>query len=120
MNDNKARFMLAVAAVVIAAAALAGLMFRAAPSANREALFLALGLILGLSKDAFSFYFGASKGGVDLAERNQGIVEQQATSATAPPAPASAKLAAQTVADEAQGAADSIAGEGPVRWDQRP
>lgn len=87
MSDNSARFTLALLAIGIAGFALGGLMWHEVPDSNRDALFLALGLVLGLSKDAFGFYFGASKGGVDLAERNQGIVEQQATSATAGPQP---------------------------------
>lgn len=61
MSIGTARFILACLAVLLAAYALVALTggFRI-ESASHDALLLTLGLVLGLSKDAFAFYFGSS------------------------------------------------------------
>lgn len=79
MTDTNHRFTLAIIAAALAGFALGSLLFKTVPSANKDALLIALGFVLALSKDSYAFYFGASKGGVDLAERNAGIVEASAT-----------------------------------------
>lgn len=79
MTDARHRFLLAIIAASLAGLALGSLLFKTVPPSNKDALLIALGFVLGLSKDAYAFYFGASKGGVDLAERQANIVEASAT-----------------------------------------
>lgn len=63
LSPHTARFILALLALGIACYALYGLMNRQVVETNREALLLALGIILGLSKDAYSYYFGSTARG---------------------------------------------------------
>ncbi len=60
MSAETVRFILALLALGVAAYALHGLMNREIVETNREVLILALGIILGLSKDAYSYYFGST------------------------------------------------------------
>lgn len=59
------RLLLSAAALAMAAYALYALTKLVVPETNRDALMVALGVILGLSKDVFSFFFGSSKGSED-------------------------------------------------------
>ncbi len=60
LSPQTARFILALLAIGMAQYALATLMGNEIKASNRDALMLALGIILGLSKDAFSYYFGST------------------------------------------------------------
>jgi hypothetical protein len=62
-SANTARFILSLLALAIACYALYGLMNRTVVESNREALLLALGILLGLSKDAYNYYFGSTARG---------------------------------------------------------
>lgn len=67
MSIRTVRFILALLALIVAGSVIAGLLFVAAPASNREALFLALGVVLNLPAMAFGFYFGsAEKQGVEI------------------------------------------------------
>ncbi|MGL5736603.1 MAG: hypothetical protein ACRCYS_17200, partial [Beijerinckiaceae bacterium] len=55
------RFALTLLALALAAYALYSLISNEIPAANRDALMVALGVILGLSKDAFGFFFSSSQ-----------------------------------------------------------
>lgn len=61
MKIRLVRFVLAVAALAVAAAVIGGLLLIEAPASNREALFLALGIVLNLPVTAFAFYFGSTE-----------------------------------------------------------
>lgn len=62
MRTATARFILACLALALAAYALVALTGgMRIESASHDALLLTLGLVLGLSKDAYSFYFGSSQ-----------------------------------------------------------
>lgn len=66
LSPQTARFILALLAVGMAQYTMAQLMGREIKASNRDALMLALGIVLGLSKDAFSYYFGSTARGDDL------------------------------------------------------
>lgn len=65
MNTTLTRLFLAVAALGLAGFALHSLTTNEVPASNRDALMVALGVILGLSKDVYGFFFGSSKGSED-------------------------------------------------------
>lgn len=67
LSPATARFILALLALAVASYALYGLMNREVVASNRDALLLALGIILGLSKDAYSYYFGSTARGDERA-----------------------------------------------------
>jgi hypothetical protein len=60
MTAETVRFVLALFALGVATYALHGLINKEIVETNREVLILALGIILGLSKDAYSYYFGST------------------------------------------------------------
>ena len=60
LSPQTARFILALLAVGMAQYAMMSLMGTEIRATNRDALMLALGIILGLSKDAFGYYFGST------------------------------------------------------------
>lgn len=60
-----ARFILALIALAMAQYAMHKLMSDEIRQANRDALMLALGIVLGLSKDVFGYYFGSTARGDD-------------------------------------------------------
>lgn len=59
------RFTLTLLALALAAYALHALIGAEVPASNRDALMVALGVILGLSKDAFGFFFQTSQSSVE-------------------------------------------------------
>lgn len=63
LSPATARFILALLAVALATYALYGLMNREIVQSNRDAMMLALGLILGLSTTAYGYYFGSTARG---------------------------------------------------------
>ncbi len=63
LSPATARFILALLAVALSAYALYGLMNREIVQSNRDAMMLALGLILGLSTTAYGYYFGSTARG---------------------------------------------------------
>lgn len=63
LSPATARFILALLAVALASYALYGLMEREIVQSNRDAMMLALGLILGLSTTAYGYYFGSTARG---------------------------------------------------------
>lgn len=63
LSPQTARFILALLAVGIAQYVMYRLMGSEISASNRDALMLALGVVLGLSKDAFSYYFGSTARG---------------------------------------------------------
>ena len=65
MTTTLTRLFLACAALGLAAFALHSLTTNEVPASNRDALMVALGVILGLSKDVYAFFFGSSKGSED-------------------------------------------------------
>lgn len=65
LSPATARFILALLAMAVGTYALYALMAKRIEESNREALFLALGIMLGLAKDAFSYYFGSTARGDD-------------------------------------------------------
>lgn len=101
LKDTHARFILAIIACTLAGFALGALVFREIPVTNKDALLIVLGIVLGLSKDSYGFYFGASKGGIDLAEHAAGIKG---------PVPKQAGEAAESVADAAAEEAERLKG----------
>lgn len=62
-SANTARFILTLLALAIACYALYGLMNRTVVESNREALLLVLGILIGLSKDSYNYYFGSTARG---------------------------------------------------------
>lgn len=60
LSPSTARFILALIAVGMAQYTMMALMGREIRPTNRDALMLALGIVLGLSKDAFGYYFGST------------------------------------------------------------
>ena len=66
------RFALTLLALALAAFALHALIASEIPAANRDALMVALGVVLGLSKDAFGFFFQTSQ---SSAEKNKLLAE---------------------------------------------
>lgn len=65
LSPATARFILALLALAVATYALYGLMSGEIVETNREALMLALGVILGLSSTAYGYYFGSTARGDD-------------------------------------------------------
>jgi hypothetical protein len=65
LSPATARFILALLAVALASYALYGLMNQEIVQSNRDAMMLALGLVLGLSTTAFGYYFGSTARGDD-------------------------------------------------------
>lgn len=65
LSPATARFILALLALAVASYALYGLMNGEIVESNREALLLALGIILGLSSTAYGYYFGSTARGDD-------------------------------------------------------
>lgn len=63
LSPATARFVLALLALGLSGAALFGLLTVRIDPNNRDALFLALGLVLGLSTTAFGYYFGSTARG---------------------------------------------------------
>lgn len=63
MSPQSARFILALLALGMAQYVMTRLMGVEIKASNRDALLLALGIVLGLSKDAFSYYFGSTARG---------------------------------------------------------
>lgn len=63
LSPPTARFILALLAVGMAQYTMMRLMGAEIKTANRDALMLALGIVLGLSKDAFGYYFGSTARG---------------------------------------------------------
>lgn len=63
MSPQSARFILAILALAMAQYVMMRLMGTEIKATNRDALLLALGIVLGLSKDAFSYYFGSTARG---------------------------------------------------------
>jgi hypothetical protein len=63
LSPQTARFILALLAVAMAQYAMMRLMGTEIKASNRDALMLALGIVLGLSKDAFGYYFGSTARG---------------------------------------------------------
>ncbi len=60
LSPQTARFILALLAIGMAQYAMMQLMGQEIRASNRDALMLALGIVLGLSKDAFGYYFGST------------------------------------------------------------
>lgn len=60
LSPQTARFILALLAIGMAQYAMMSLMGQEIRASNRDALMLALGIVLGLSKDAFGYYFGST------------------------------------------------------------
>jgi len=60
LSPQTARFILALLAIGMAQYAMMKLMGQEIRASNRDALMLALGIVLGLSKDAFGYYFGST------------------------------------------------------------
>ncbi len=67
LSPATARFVLALLAMAVGTYALYALIEKEIVENNREALFLALGIMLGLSKDAFAYYFGSTARGDERA-----------------------------------------------------
>jgi hypothetical protein len=63
LSPATARFILALLALGVAFYALYGLMNGEIVESNRDALLLALGIILGLSSTAYGYYFGSTARG---------------------------------------------------------
>lgn len=59
------RFALTLLAVALSGYALHALITAEVPASNRDALMVALGVVLGLSKDAFGFFFQTSQSSAD-------------------------------------------------------
>jgi len=77
LSPATARFILALLAMAVGTYALYALMTKAIEPSNREALFLALGIMLGLAKDAFSYYFGSTARGDDISKSMPATVENK-------------------------------------------
>lgn len=60
LSPQTARFVLALLALGMAQYVMMRLMGTEIKASNRDALLLALGIVLGLSKDAFGYYFGST------------------------------------------------------------
>ncbi len=60
LSPQTARFILALLALGMAQYVMMRLMGVEIRASNRDALLLALGIVLGLSKDAFGYYFGST------------------------------------------------------------
>lgn len=63
LSPQTARFILALLAIGMAQYTMMSLMGQEIRASNRDALMLALGIVLGLSKDAFGYYFGSTARG---------------------------------------------------------
>lgn len=93
LSPQTARFVLALLAIGMAQYTMMSLMGKEIRPSNRDALMLALGMILGLSKDAFGYYFGSTARGderpqeveVTNTPQNPAHVEQVDVSSTPPP-----------------------------------
>ncbi len=68
LSPATARFILALLSMGLAAYTLHGLMKNQIVQSNRDALMLAIGVILGLSTTAFGYYFGSTARGDDTAQ----------------------------------------------------
>lgn len=73
LSPQTARFILALLALGMAQYAMYRLMGVEIKASNRDALMLALGLVLGLSKDAFGYYFGSTARGDEKARDPQEV-----------------------------------------------
>lgn len=71
LSIQTARFVLALLALGMAQYVMMRLMGIEIKATNRDALLLALGIVLGLSKDAFSYYFGSTARGDERIQREQ-------------------------------------------------
>lgn len=60
LSPQTSRFVLALLALGMAQYVMMRLMGTEIKATNRDALLLALGIVLGLSKDAFGYYFGST------------------------------------------------------------
>jgi len=63
LSPATARFILSLLALALASYALWGLMNKVVVPANRDALMLALGIVLGLSSTSYGYYFGSTARG---------------------------------------------------------
>lgn len=63
LSPATARFILALLALAVASYALHGLMNKEVVASNRDALMLALGIVLGLSSTSYGYYFGSTARG---------------------------------------------------------
>lgn len=63
LSPATARFILALLALALASYALYGLMNTEIVQSNRDAMMLALGIILGLSSTSYGYYFGSTARG---------------------------------------------------------
>ena len=70
------RFILALLALALAGYALRALIGQEVPASNRDALMVALGIVLGLSKDAFGFFFQSSQSSTDKNAVIAGLQDQ--------------------------------------------
>ena len=78
------RFTLALLALALAGYALYSLITHEVPATNRDALMVALGIILGLSKDAFGFFFQSSQSSADKNTVIAGMTGQASGKADVP------------------------------------
>ena len=62
MNDERARFWLALVLIVIVSCSLWALFVLRIPESNREALSLVLGTLVGKMTDVYGFHFNSSAG----------------------------------------------------------
>ncbi len=84
LSPATARFVLALLAMAIGTYALYALVEKEIVESNREALFLALGIMLGLSKDAFGYYFGSTARGDERGQNQSGQTVAPVTDPLAP------------------------------------
>ncbi len=87
------------------------LYFIEVPTGNRDAMMLALGIVLGWASAVVQSEYGSTSTGrkvTDSAIRN---IERQQVATTGAPPPADAIEAAQDVADAGQNKADAIKGD---------
>lgn len=79
MNRSIIRFILALIAITMGGLIVGALVYVPIPESNREALLLALGLVLGWGGAVFGYYFGTSESSAQksdlLAERPTGRVD---------------------------------------------
>jgi len=81
LSPATARFILALISLALSAYTLNGLMQNEIVQTNRDALMLAIGVILGLSTTAFGYYFGSTARGDDIPQ------QVQVTNSTKSPVP---------------------------------
>lgn len=105
MNQDRTAFRYAIGAIAIAGGlgGLAGLYFIEVPEGNKEALLLALGIVLGWGATVIGYEFGSSPAGrkaadagisasEKLADSTAKITEQAATAALVPTEPTEVKV----------------------------